>query len=167
MVTLAPVTSPALQQVHADLLGLLRNGSVVEARVIAMLEGNVARLAIAGQTIDVTTPLAFKAGTKIPVTVDGSGRDLKLVVQPAVQGAGQQAGKGAPEPPSIGTIGNRLIVVQAAITEALLNSGSIFPGSQSPIHIPDASSAQSNQNQWANRAPSNRAAGSRSTADEY
>lgn len=79
------------QPVRAELGNLLRNGAAVQARVIAMLDAATARLAILGQTIDVSTPHALQPGTSLNVAVVKDGATLKLVLQQDAQAAPQQA----------------------------------------------------------------------------
>ncbi len=67
-----------------------RNGEVVEARVIAMLDGGTARLGVLGQTIDVSAPRAFQAGTSLAVAVIRDGGSLKLIVRQDAQAAQPQ-----------------------------------------------------------------------------
>ncbi len=111
------------QPVRAESFGAFQNGANAEARVIAMVEANVARLAILGRTIDVATPFALKPGSTLPVVIDTSGGGLKLLIQK--DAAPPHAGKGsaAPLAHAHALLGNLTVAVQAAITEALLNAG--------------------------------------------
>lgn len=120
MVTVDSLAVLAAEPVRADAYGAFRDGSVLEARVVAMLEPNLARLVIAGQTIDAVTPIAFQAGTTLPVSIDTSGGSLKLLVQAtAVQAS---AAKTAPPPAPTVSLGPLIDAVQAAITNALLTA---------------------------------------------
>jgi hypothetical protein len=56
-----------------------------------MLDAATARLAILGQTIDVSTPHALQPGTSLNVAVVKDGATLKLVLQQDTQAAPQQA----------------------------------------------------------------------------
>jgi Flagellar hook-length control protein FliK len=74
---------------------LPRDGTVVQARVIAMLDAATARLAILGQTIDANVPRALQAGTALNVAVVRDGAALKLVMQQDPKALPQQAAAAA------------------------------------------------------------------------
>jgi hypothetical protein len=76
---LTPLT---LQPGRSSLQALLRNGNVMEARVIAMLAGDMAQLEILGQKVEVSTPHTLKVGTTISVAINRTGQSLELVIQP-------------------------------------------------------------------------------------
>ncbi len=63
------------------LLDSLRQGQVVDARVIAMLTESSARISILGQMLDVEISQPLQAGSTIPLKVDWEGEALKLVLQ--------------------------------------------------------------------------------------
>ncbi len=122
-----------------ELGNLPRNGEVVQARVIAMLNGGMARLAIFGQTIDVSAPRTFQAGTSIAVAVVRDGPNLKLVLQQEAQAAPQQSVGGSAAPPRADAAALLPAAARAAIIGALLG-GSSNPLGASPAA--DGSSAQ-------------------------
>jgi hypothetical protein len=97
-----------------------RNGAVIQARVLAMLEANVARLSILGQTIDVSTPVALKPGTSLPISVENSGDGLKLFIKGDTSQA--QAPKIGSPPTQISSLGPFLSAVQVAIADAILTA---------------------------------------------
>jgi hypothetical protein len=117
---------------------MLRNGDVVEARVIAMLDKDVAQLEILGQKVEVSTPQALKAGSTISVAIHRSGQSLELVIRPeastsrpppAPQTAiGSGRGYGVPAETIgsfqsvVASIEDRVLAAQAAINEAVLSS---------------------------------------------
>jgi hypothetical protein len=109
------------QPVRAESFGAFQNGANAEAHVIAMVDVKVARLAILGRMIDVATPVALKPGSTLPVVLDTSGGALKLLIQK--DAAPPQAGRGSAALPAPALLGNLMVAVQAAITEALLNAG--------------------------------------------
>jgi hypothetical protein len=101
--------------------GEFRDGSVLKARVVAVLEANKARLAIAGQTIEVSTPIPLKAGMTLPVTVDNSGGSLKLRIQGDAGGRAQvPAARTMPPTPRASL--DPFFAVEMAIAEALLSA---------------------------------------------
>ncbi len=129
---LAPLT---LQLARSGLQSLLRNGDVVQARVVAMLTKDVAQLEILGKTIDVSTSQALKAGATISVAINRTGRSLELVIRrdtndaraaPTPQSAGV-AGRGYVAPSEttgslqavLASIEDRVLAAQAAINEAV------------------------------------------------
>ncbi len=120
MVTVDPLALTPSQPVRGDVFGALRNGAVVQARVVAMLEANLARLAILGQTIDVGTPVALKAGTTLAVGVDNTGGALKLIIQADAA----QAPKAASLPIFSSAMGSSMSAALVAITDALLSAES-------------------------------------------
>ncbi len=63
------------------LLDSLRQGQVVDARVIAMLTESSARISLLGQMLDVEISQPLQAGSTIPLKVDWEGEALKLVLQ--------------------------------------------------------------------------------------
>jgi hypothetical protein len=124
------------QPVRGD-VGAFRNGAVVQARVLAMLEGNVARLSILGQTVDVTTPIALKPGATLPVSVDTSGGALKLLIKGEASQA--PAPKAGPPPIPLSALAPLFSAAQAAITNAILSVESKFAASP---QAPDQNAAQ-------------------------
>jgi hypothetical protein len=119
-VTVDPLALTPSQPLRGDFLGSLRNGSVIQARVVAMLEANIARLAILGQTIDVSTPIALKAGTTLPVGVDNTGGGLKLLIQAEGQA---QAPRSVTPPVFSNAIATTISAALVAITDAMLSAG--------------------------------------------
>ncbi len=94
-VTAAPQAPAAAQPSRSvDAGSLPKNGTVVQAQVVAMLDANTARLAIQGQTIDTNVPRAFVAGTDISVAVSQEGGKLKLTVQQEAKGVPLQGSAG-------------------------------------------------------------------------
>ena len=79
----------SIQQVASfELLGSLRNGDVLQARVSGMVDRGVARLQILDQVLDVDTPRDLPEGAVIEVVVERDGPRLKLLFKPeVVQGA--------------------------------------------------------------------------------
>lgn len=59
---------------------MLEPGTVVTARVLAMLEQNLARIAIAGTTLDVPTQTPLTAGTTLQLAVSGDAQGVRLAV---------------------------------------------------------------------------------------
>jgi hypothetical protein len=120
---LTPFTS---QLGRSALLALLRDGNTVEARVVATPAKDVAQLEIRGQTIDVRTPQALKAGTTISVAINRTGSNLELIIRPDAQGARpMQAAAtiaetaGGSQSPEV-SIGDRILAAMAAIHKAAL-----------------------------------------------
>ncbi len=131
-VTVELITSSTPQLSHGQELGNLpRNGTVVPARVVAMLDSGTARLSIMGQTIDVNAPQTFQAGTNISVAVLRDGADLKLVLQPDAQAAPQQAAGASTPAQQADTTGSLPAAARAAIVGALL-------GSTASLQVPSA-----------------------------
>lgn len=106
-----------------------RNGEAVKARVIAMLDSSTARLELLGQTIDVSTPRAFQAGTSISVAAVRDGGSLKLIVHQDAQAAWPHMAGGNAATIRADTAGMLSTTAKAAIIGALLGSAST---SQSP-----------------------------------
>ena len=75
-------TPLTLQSGRTGLQALLANGTMVKARIIAMLSGNVAQLEILGQKVEVSTPQALEAGRTISVAINRTGQGLELIIQP-------------------------------------------------------------------------------------
>ncbi len=123
MVTVDRLSPSSSQQTRLDPAGPLQSGDVVEVKVIAMLKGNMARLAILGKTLDARTPLAFKAGATFTAAIEMDGGHLKLLVQKNAV-ARLETGKVYTEPPLPDSLAKGIIAAQAAINEALLSSGS-------------------------------------------
>jgi hypothetical protein len=130
---MASVNSLALvaaQPVHAAAHGAFRNGSVLQAKVITA-EANVARLAIDGQTIEVTTPIKLQAGTTLRVSVDNSGGALKLVIQGSAAGhANAPPARAGTRPAPAGALAPLISALQIAIAEALLTAEATLAASR-------------------------------------
>ena len=139
-VTVELITSSTPQLSHGQELGNLpRNGTVVPARVIAMIDSATARLSIMGQTIDVNAPQTFQAGTNISVAVLRDGANLKLVLQPDAQAAPQQAAGTSTPAHQADTTGSLPAAARAAIVGALLGSTSSL---QAPSAVGNPAPAQ-------------------------
>jgi hypothetical protein len=141
--TLGAVALTPSQPLRGD-LAAFRNGAVIQARVLAMLEANMARLSLLGQTIDVSTPVPLKPGTSLPVSVEHSEGGLKLLIkgdaiQPQV--AAQAAKAGSP-PTLVASLGPFLTAAQVAITNAILSAESKLASSP---QAPEQSAAQQNR----------------------
>ncbi len=152
LATVDRVTPLTPQSARSGLQTLLRNGNVVEARVLGVLAGDVAQLEILGQKVEVSTQQALKAGTTISVAINRTGGTLELVIQPDNSGArpaqsSQPAaglGRGYSAPgeatgslrPGAVSIENWVFAAQAAINEAALSAETsatiASPGSQPP-----------------------------------
>jgi hypothetical protein len=104
---------------------LPRNGAVVQARVIAMLDASTARLAILGQMIDASVPRALQPGTDINLAVVRDGAALKLVMQQDPKAVPQQAAAAAA---ALKADASGLLPAQAraAIIGALLDISTAF-----------------------------------------
>ena len=72
-----------------------REGRVLEARVEAMLASNLARIAIAGSTLDVATPRPLPIGAMLTLRAERDGGQLRLITQGPIRG-------GDAPPPSAG-----------------------------------------------------------------
>ena len=131
------------QPVRAESFGVFQNGANAEARVIAMVEAKVARLAILGRTIDVATPFTLKPGSTLPVVIDTSGGGLKLLIHK--DAAPPQAGKGSAAPPAPALHGSLTLALQAAITEALLKAGASAKALAAPETPPAQTAAPPQQ----------------------
>lgn len=139
-VTVEPLTSSTPQLSHGQELGNLpQNGTVVPARVVAMLDSATARLSIMGQTIDVNAPQTLQAGTNISVAVLRDGADLKLVLQPGAQAAPQQAAAASTPAHQADTTGSLPAAARAAIVSALMGSTASL---QAPSAVGNAAPAQ-------------------------
>ncbi len=123
-----------LRQGRSGLQALLRNGNVTEARVIAMLPGDMAELEILDQRVEVRTPRPLEVGSIISVAVNRTRNGLELVIQPdpsrsaptpqfvarlAREGPGETTGG---LQPSGASIEDWVLAAQAAINEAVLSS---------------------------------------------
>jgi len=73
----------ALQGVTADVV--LQPGTVVQAKVLSVLDNNQVRIAIAGQTIDATAQIPLQAGQTLQVAVSQTDQGIRLAIvnQPA------------------------------------------------------------------------------------
>ncbi|WP_416221138.1 flagellar hook-length control protein FliK [Rhodopseudomonas palustris] len=73
----------ALQGVTADVA--LQPGTVVQAKVLSVLDNNQVRIAIGGQTVDATTQIPLQAGQSLQVAVSQTEQGIRLAVvnQPA------------------------------------------------------------------------------------
>ncbi|ABE40352.1 conserved hypothetical protein [Rhodopseudomonas palustris BisB5] len=73
----------ALQGVTADVV--LQPGTVVQAKVLSVLDNNQVRIAIAGQTIDATAQVPLQAGQTLQVAVSQTDQGIRLAIvnQPA------------------------------------------------------------------------------------
>ncbi len=130
------------QSARSGLQTLLRNGNVVEARVVGMLAGDVAQLEILGQKVEVSTQQALKAGTTISVAINRTGSSLELVIRPDNSGArpaqspqpaaGLGRGYSAPGEatgslrPGAVSIENWVLASQAATNEPVLSAETGF-----------------------------------------
>ncbi|MCG6207930.1 flagellar hook-length control protein FliK [Rhodopseudomonas sp. HC1] len=77
----------ALQGVTADVT--LQPGTVVQAKVLAVLDANQVRIAIGGQTIEATTQVPLQAGQTLQVAVSQTDQGVRLAIvnQPVTTGA--------------------------------------------------------------------------------
>jgi len=132
------LTPFTLQLARSGLQALLRNGNVVEARVIAMLGKDMAQLEILGQKVEVSTPQALEPGTTIAVAINRSGQSLELIIRQDINtshpppvpqtpsGSGRGYGALAEIVGSLqsgaASIDDRVLAAQAAINEAVLSS---------------------------------------------
>ncbi len=139
LATVDRLTPLTLQLARSSLQSVLRNGNVVEARVVGMLAKDVAQLEILGQKVEVSTPQALKAGTTISVAINRTPGSLQLIIQPDAHGARAPQssqptaalGRGYAAPvetagslrASAASIGERVLAAQAAINEAVLSAG--------------------------------------------
>ena len=146
----------ALQLGRSGLQALLRNGDVVEARVITMLAKDVAQLEILGEKVEVSTPQALKAGSTINVAINRSGQSLELVVQPetntsrpppgpqTASGSGRGSGVVAETIGSflsvVASIEDRVLAAQAAINGAVLSSEASFQSANASFVQPSFNS---------------------------
>ena len=137
--TVDRLTPLTLQLARSSLQSVLRNGNVVEARVVGMLGKDVAQLEILGQKVEVSTPQALKAGTTISVAINRTVGSLQLVIQPdahvarAPQSSQPTAALGRSYTAPGETVGSlrasaasieeRVLAAQAAINEAVLSAG--------------------------------------------
>ncbi len=169
-ITLAPVDrlTPLTQQsARSGLQTLLRNGTVVEARVVGMLAGDVAQLEILGQKVEVSTQQALKAGTTLSVAVNRTGSSLELVIRPdnggarPAQSSQPAAGLGRGEAtgslrPGAVSIENWVLAAHAATNEAVLSAETsatiASPGSQLPMAAYSAAGLASQQSQAESQA---------------
>ncbi|MBB1094357.1 flagellar hook-length control protein FliK [Rhodopseudomonas palustris] len=73
----------ALQGVTADVV--LQPGTVVQAKVLSVLDNNQVRIAIAGQTIDATAQIPLQAGQTLQMAVSQTDQGIRLAIvnQPA------------------------------------------------------------------------------------
>jgi hypothetical protein len=125
----------------------------MEARVIAMLAGDMAQLEILGQKVEVSTPHTLKVGTTISVAINRTGKSLELVIQPDANHSRPApaprpivgAGRNAPEEmnsglqPLAASIEDWVFAAQAAINEAILSSESNFQNANLPPAQPSPS----------------------------
>lgn len=89
-----------VQSVGTD--AALQPGSVVDARVIQVLEASLVRLAIAGLTIDATTQVPLQAGASLKLAVMQSADSLRLAIVSA-DGAGASVAAPATDTSRIAT----------------------------------------------------------------
>jgi hypothetical protein len=146
----------ALQLGRSGLQALLRNGDVVEARVIAMLDKDVAQLEILGQKVEVSTPQALRAGSTISVAINRSGQSLELVIRPetntsrppSVPQTGSGSGRGSGVVAEtigsflsvVASIEDRVLAAQAAINGAVLSSEANFQSANPGLAQPSFNS---------------------------
>jgi hypothetical protein len=117
-VTVKPLTPSFSQRFQtSELAGSLDGAGVIEARVVSMLDGGKVRLAILGQTVDVSTPHAFRPGTLIAAVINRRSGKLQPIAQQNV-----------PEAVSGGSGDSsaqlRIGAAESRIFEALLGIGS-------------------------------------------
>lgn len=115
----------SIQQVASfELLGSLRNGDVLQARVSGMVDRGVARLQILDQVLDVDTPRDLPEGAVIEVVVERDGPRLKLLFKPeVVQGAKPGGIELADDAETLRLAANRAAPPGASIRAALISSG--------------------------------------------
>jgi hypothetical protein len=114
-----------------------RSGAVLQARVLAMLDANTARLQVLGQTIDVSTPVALKPGTSLAVSVENGEGGLKLLIKGDASQA--QAAKAGSPPALASSLGPFLDAARAAIANAILSAESKLAAS---LQAPEQNAAQ-------------------------
>ncbi|RJF70978.1 flagellar hook-length control protein FliK [Rhodopseudomonas palustris] len=68
----------ALQGMTADVT--LQPGAVVQAKVLAVLDGNQVRIAIGGQTVEATTQVPLQAGQTLQVAVSQTDQGVRLAI---------------------------------------------------------------------------------------
>ena len=104
---------------------LLQPGTVIDARVLQILESGLARIAIAGITLDVASTAALTPGSNLRLAVSQSGS----VTQLAILAPGETA------PPAISTVtANATCIVNA-------NAGSAAPVTTGAIAQPSGSNS--------------------------
>lgn len=91
IVTLDRIQPLLSQKGGSNVLAQLRNGQAIEGKVLAMLDGTMARLQILNQTIDVSIPRALQPGTAVSIMLDSDGGALKLLAQTGAQAARPQS----------------------------------------------------------------------------
>lgn len=121
-VTPAVLASRAIEQLRD-----LREGEIVEARVLAVLSKGLVRLTLQGVTLDVDTPIELLAGLKLRVTVEARDGALRLILKevsgPPVQTpAPATAGPTPPPAPGTQTL-PRLVTTPPATDLSALSGG--------------------------------------------
>lgn len=91
---------------------VLTPGTVVDARVLAMRDANLVRIAIAGLTIDVLTEVMLQPGANLKLAVSQAGNGIRLAIVPQ-DGATAGAG-GLPNGPAVASSSAASNMLQAA-----------------------------------------------------
>src|SRR3954471_4098077 len=140
--SIVPVSaaSPVADAVTPDLV--LQAGSVVDARVVSVLAGNLVRMVIANLSMDVMSEVALAPGQNLQLAVSQNGGTIRLAV---MGGAGEASADqvtltpaaaslvdSPPLVPSVGAARNALtpteqVAVTEASTEAVTKQGSQAP----------------------------------------
>jgi len=121
------VTPAVLASRAIEPLRDIREGEIVEARVLAVLSKGLVRLTLHGVTLDVDTPIELLAGLKLRVTVETRDGALRLILKevsaplaqaqaPATAGPTPSPAPGAQSPP-------KLVTTQPATDLSALSGG--------------------------------------------
>jgi len=105
-----PVSLERLQAISLN--DAAREGHILEAKVEAMLNSNLARIAVAGHSLNVATPRPLPVGAYLTLRAEHDGGQLRLVTQGPIRG-----GEMSTPPPVQGPPPNLLDPVKAVLSK--------------------------------------------------
>jgi Flagellar hook-length control protein FliK len=122
-----PVSLERLQALSLN--DAAREGHILEAKVEAMLNSNLARIAVAGHSLNVATPRPLPVGAYLTLRAEHDGGQLRLVTQGPIRGGEMSAPPAVQGPPPnlLDPVKAVLSKIQAMTVEATLAQGA--PGS--------------------------------------
>jgi hypothetical protein len=118
-----PVSLERLQALSLN--DAAREGHILEAKVEAMLNSNLARIAVAGHSLNVATPRPLPVGAYLTLRAEHDGGQLRLVTQGPIRGGEMSAPPPVQGPPPnlLDPVKAVLSKIQAMTVEATLAEG--------------------------------------------